>query len=219
MLQINANHRSYERALLSARYSSPENDLIARHEIKYLYHLTHVDNLKSILMHGLLSHNEAHKRYHVNDISNQGVNAYRRREDPIYQCSLHNYVPSYFTPKTPMSCALQNLADQLLILKLSPELLSMRGMLFTDGNAACAKTEFFNQLSMLDQLDWECIRSRYWTDFVDGKRMRSAEVLIRKQIPVSAILQIATKNVSLYQDILHWAPKGAQVTVQPELFF
>lgn len=33
-----------------------------RHKIKFLYHLTHVDNMRSILEHGLLSHNEPHAK-------------------------------------------------------------------------------------------------------------------------------------------------------------
>ncbi len=35
---------------------------IQKYDIRFLYHMTDLVNLNSILTHGVLSHNEAHKR-------------------------------------------------------------------------------------------------------------------------------------------------------------
>lgn len=63
-----------------------------QYEICFLYHLTHVDNMPSILKHGLLSHNSAHARGLVmEDLSDPDVQdrrADRRRGDR----PLHDYV-------------------------------------------------------------------------------------------------------------------------------
>lgn len=57
------------------------------------------------------------------------------------------------------------------------------GVIFTDGNAANGPTNFFNDVSRLADLDWDCIRSDYWNDFPDGVRIRCAEVLVPDTVP------------------------------------
>jgi len=75
-----------------------EVEYVRKHNIKYLYHMTAISNLRSILEHGLLSHNEAHRLGLVmRDISDPEVQ--RRRDDKkdtIYNRFLHDYVPLYF---------------------------------------------------------------------------------------------------------------------------
>ena len=41
------------------------------HNVEYLYHMTHIENLPSILKHGLLAHGNL---YQKEDISNKEVN-------------------------------------------------------------------------------------------------------------------------------------------------
>ena len=52
-----------------------------RYGIDYLYHFTHMDNMPSMLEHGLLSHNEAHAKdvveYDMSDSEVQVVFGYR----------------------------------------------------------------------------------------------------------------------------------------------
>jgi len=75
---------------------------IQKHNIQYLYHMTDLNNLASVLKHGLLSHNEAHKRGLVSrDISNEEVN-HRRGRKLINGILLHDYVNFYFQPKNPV---------------------------------------------------------------------------------------------------------------------
>jgi len=193
--------------------------LLDLYGIQYLYHITHINNLSSILKYGVLSHNQAHQQCALTDISNQQVNARRSTNDPIYHRSLHNYVPLYFNPLNPMSFVRREFAEQLVILKLDRHLLLKPNRLFTDGNAACHHTQFFNQLENLDQLDWRCLNSRYWNDYIDGKRTRCSEVLIHKHIPISAIQQIVTKTTTLSQCVLHCVPKDINVATQAKLFF
>lgn len=155
-----------------------------RYGIDYLYHFTHMDNMPSMLEHGLLSHNQAHAKDLVEeDISNPEVQALRGNRHSPSGRSLHDYAPLYFNPKNPMLYLLREHQNDVVILLLDRRLLAQPGVFFTDGNAANRPTRFFTDPRDLAELDWNCIRADYWNDFDDGKRKRCAEVLVPDVIP------------------------------------
>lgn len=181
--------------------------------VEYLYHMTHLDNLKGILDFGLLSHNKAHKQGLLSkDISDNSVNNRRVK--------IHDYVPLYFNPKNPMLFKRQEIQDQLVILCINRELLFSKEILITDGNAASSSTNFYKSIDALKKLDWNIIRSEYWSDFVDGKRIRCAETLLPDRVDKSQIKHIYCCNLPSMkktQKILigHEIP----ATINPNLFF
>jgi hypothetical protein len=187
--------------------------------IEYIYHMTHIKNLLSILENGILSHNAAHQKCKLIDISNPTVNARRAIKTPIYGISLHNYVPCYFAAKNPMSYVLREQANDMVILKINPEILHKKGMIFSDGNAASYLTKFYNKISKLKKLNWRCIKSNYWGDFEDGTRLRSAEVLIPQKIKTKNIIQIAVNSRETHKRVLSLNTTEIDVAIQPTLFF
>jgi hypothetical protein len=87
-------------------------DFLHTYGVEFLYHMTHVDNIPSILKYGLQAHgNDFQKR----DISNQEVNSRRSRREPIYGKRIHDYVPFYFSPRNPM-LYVQNNEEDIVIL-------------------------------------------------------------------------------------------------------
>ncbi len=215
------SHHQRSKNSVVPRSNAPSGlECIERFDISWLFHMTHIKNLPSIMKHGLLSHNLAHLRYQPIDISNREVNDRRaHRRDSIYHRNLHDYVPLYFRSKNPMSSFLRDIADDLVVLKFSRRLLLESGIVFTDGNAANWDTRFFNQLKHLNQLNWDCLNANYWTDFDDGKRQRCAEVLVHRVISAKAIQQIAVKNANTHKNALNFVTDKVPVITQPELFF
>ena len=67
--------------------------------------------------------------------------------------------------------------------------MELRGIIFTDGNAASEKTIFYEDAADLDALDWDCLEAEYWTDFDDGARKRCAEALVPVRIPSTRWLE------------------------------
>ena len=63
--------------------SSYNNSVLNKIPLKngYIYHMTHIEHLPSILAHGLLSHNNPYKKH---DISNKSANDKRERIEPIH---------------------------------------------------------------------------------------------------------------------------------------
>lgn len=154
--------------------------------IEYLYHMTHKSNLENILQNGLLSHNTAHSRgLTKTDISDERVN---RRRDRV-----HNFVPFYFNPKNPMLYKRKNMQSEIIILCIDRNLLQT-DLKFTDGNAASSSTKFYSSIKDLEKLNWSIINSEYWSDFIDGKRIRCSEILISNEVKTSSIKKIFCFN-------------------------
>jgi hypothetical protein len=168
--------------------------------IEYLYHMTHKNNLHNILQNGLHSHNYArNERLTQVDIADNQVNERRSRLEPIYNRSIHDYVPFYFNPKNPMLYCRSTLQSDIIILAIDRNLLLEQNIVFTNGNAAANTTLFFNNIRQLNELNWNCIKADYWNDIVDGKRMKCSEVLVYPSVSISAIKKIFCHNIATKQ--------------------
>ncbi len=167
-----------------------EIDHLKAHGVEFIFHMTHVDNLQNILKYGLQAHGNGFQK---RDISNREVNSRRSRREPVYGRHIHDYVPFYFSPRNPMLYVQDN-EDDIVILAFPASLMYEEGMVFTDGNASSSGTEFYGELCDLDRLNWKCLNSRYWNDFMDGKRKKMAEVLLPKKVDKSKISAILCKN-------------------------
>ena len=214
--------------LKQAKYPQNE-DLISSFGISFLYHMTHKSNLSSILKYGLLSHNDAHNRNLTTiDISENTVNDRRRRIEPIFNKSIHEYAPLYFNPKNPMLFKRKNIQNDIVILAYEANLLLKENTIFTDGNAASDSTNFYNNFDCLSKLSWECINDAWWNTYQDGKRKKCAEVLILNKIEIDSISKIitfdeSTKNFvnSIKREVSINNPKlrNLKVEVDKKLYF
>ena len=93
------------------------------YKITYLYHMTHINNLKSIFQYGLLSHNVVHQNINISDISLKDVQNIRAKKT-ICNISLHDYVPFYFRPKNPMLFKRINEQENIVFLCTDNNILS-----------------------------------------------------------------------------------------------
>ncbi len=174
------------------KMENDSNKLLNIHGVDYLFHMTHIDNLQSILDQGLYAHNN---KYQKVDISDCEVNSRRSREEPIYHKSIHSYVPFYFNPKNNMLSKRRNIQDDIVILILKRELIFSKGALFTDGNASSDATGFSSDIKDLKKLDWECIYTPgYYSGYRDGGRKRMAEVLVPDYVNPKYIEGIICNN-------------------------
>jgi hypothetical protein len=97
---------------------------------------------------------------------------------------------------------------------------------FTDGHAAMAFTEFFDDLEDLTQIDWAVMRSVYWNDTPqepDRKRRRQAEFLVQGFVPWELVRVIGVKSEAVatkVREILD-AYKGhrPEVSVKPSWYY
>ncbi|MCP4596143.1 DUF4433 domain-containing protein [Neptuniibacter sp.] len=184
-------------------------------DIDYVYHITHYSNFQNILRNGLRAHGN---RFVVNNIDNAAVNKLRSKSEPIFNRSIHSYVPFYFNPKNPMLYVNKHRQNDILILAFNRNLLTRKGVVFTDGNAAKDKTHFYKDLSDLDKLNWDCLHASSWADFENGKSDRMAEVLVEKKVGIEHIEKIYCFDKETYLFIKD-IDNAIDVEINKELYF
>ncbi len=177
---------------LSLAHEKPRRLILG--EFQYLYHMTHIQNLASILKSGMLAKSVlTRNRVAIADISDSSVQARRERIEPIYNRSIHDYVPFYLSPRNPMLYRRKEIQDNIIMLAVSTQVLSNHPHLFTDGNAASNATLFSDDENVLSG-SRDVLRATFWSDYEDGKRRRCAEVLVYSHVESSFIEMIACSN-------------------------
>jgi ssDNA thymidine ADP-ribosyltransferase, DarT len=157
-----------------------------RDEVKEAHFITSIDNLDSILMRGILSHNRARRVRHTS-VASESVQDIRRGKSVPNGSSLHSYANLYFHACNPMMSCLRHLSD-LIVIRVSPDVLDIPDTVVSDGNAATQGTLFWPSPSGLVHLNSELIFATWWTDpdymrYLEKKRVRNAEVLVPNLVP------------------------------------
>lgn len=213
-----------DRKIIEGREKLSEQK-ISRFPFPGFYHMTHIDNLASILEHGLLSHNRAHLANLVRvDISNQIVNSRRNRKEPVHNKSLHDYVPLYINPLNAMSYVKfkEKQMDDIVQLEILPHVAAQtQEVLITDGNAASGSTSFYGDIEAFNQLNWPVLNMKFWCNFPDGKRIICSEVLLPEEIKLTYIQKIICNNQPMIEKICKLFPNrfGIKVELDKKLYF
>ena len=179
-----------------------------------IFRLTHVDNLA-----GILQRNKIHApNFTLDDgmkyrpIHHQDIQE-KRSIRPI-PCGprgvVHDYVPFYFGPLSPMLYVLKSGGvegynegqEPLIYLVTFAEDIadSDCGFAFSDGHGIMNYTQYFDDLSDLSKVDWNMVDERYWRKTVtdpDRMRRKQAEFLVHKYCPWPLIRGIGVINQSI----------------------
>ncbi|WP_199452427.1 MULTISPECIES: DarT ssDNA thymidine ADP-ribosyltransferase family protein [unclassified Marinobacter] len=180
---------------------------------RYAYHFTLIDNLESIIESGLLCTNLKNER----GISHENIAEYGiqgRRSAMLVPCSegscVHDYVPFYFSKKTPMQLGVinkKNVDQPLLIYFAIPiEIIEKKaGVVFADASANTDVPPNFYDLSavhMLNSLNWDAIDDKKWGCPSDEYRhQKMAELLIPGEIKISEISYIVVWNERIKEEV------------------
>ncbi len=204
-----------------------------------IYHITHIDNLAPIIQAGGLRG--------VGRLREQGAGyqsiAYPhiqdRRGGVRVPCgpggTLHDYVPFYFAPRSPMLYTINRgkvpgyAEGQAPIVHLVSSAQRVEaagpGFVFTDGHAIMSLTEFFEDLGHLGRIDWQVMRARQWADTQadsDRKRRRQAEFLVRDFLPWELITRIGVIDRDVkarVEVVLEAAAHRPPVTVRRDWYY
>lgn len=172
------------------------------HRNRFAYHFTYMENLPGILKSGLFSVNEQiarglkHESIAQKEIQN-------RRSTMVVTCApggvVHDYVPFYFCKRSSMLLAVlnkKNVDQQFLVhLGVSIQLLEDEGTVFTDASANTdIPPNFYYHPEDLTRVKWNHVDSQKFALSESDKQARMAEMLIHKQVPVSAIKSVVVWN-------------------------
>lgn len=180
-------------------------------ENNLILHMTHFNNLKNIFKaKGLVAVSQIinTKKDYIN-IANNSIqdrrSSYLVPVEPYG--TLHDYVPFYFAPRSPMlySIKMGNVdgykegQSPIIYLVTNPNIIKQKSLpfCFTDGHGIMTFTDYYNELKDLDKIDWDIMKAKYWSDTEqdnDRRRRRMAEFLVYNFVPIDCFIGIGVKN-------------------------
>jgi hypothetical protein len=181
-----------------------------------------MENIPSVLVHGILSHEQAMKLAHVT-VAMQAIQDKRDKKHVTGGLKLHQYANLYFHARNPMMSKRRDDASKLCVLRVSRQVLKIQGAVITDQNAASDYVRFHapDQIGLLNLDD---IFARNWKHPEDQIKewkhssAKCAEVLIPQMIPPELIegafvLDIAAKQSLTERGFPH------SISIDADLFF
>lgn len=201
----------------------------------YIFRIIHINNLAHALMtERLYSRNSAPKDSAYTDICKTNLHESRGTvEIPDGNGrTLHDCVPFYFGPRSPMLYWNFRNGDQSKIIYLvsTAQQIAAKGygFAFTDGHAYIDFSKWYKDLKDLDKLDGNAIYAKFWSrqfDFTEElKRKKQAEFLVYDSLSWDDILGIGVYNDDMRKavlDLMDQYPEGVhkKVAVMPDWYY
>ncbi len=202
-----------------------------------IYHITHIDNLPAILAAGGLRCYRSVCETGYTNIAHESIQDRRAvtRVPLPPGGDLHDYVPFYFAPRSPMLYAIhagyvvgyRGGEGSIVHVVTSVEAVRKAALrfVFTDGHAIMPLTRFHDDLKDLEAIDWPLMRERYWADTDDDpdrKRRRQAEFLVHHALPWGLVHRVGVRDArakSHAEDLLAAAGHATEVVAKPKWYY
>jgi hypothetical protein len=214
----------------------------------WIYHITHIQNLPKILESGKLVCKNSLREEAV-DISLGNVQRKRSAKEVVLPPGgrLHDYVPFYFAPRSPMlfknhRCACtENYKPQHEIIHLvttAEHAANRHAFVFYDHHAISYRAKPYHRLTDLTAIEWDLFfeppiigeYAKYWQNKDDPRNpkwnyreeVRQAEFLVYRELPWQEILKIGVLNSEVARKtvaILEKHNQGTLVETKPEWYF
>lgn len=193
-----------------------------RSDVKELHFITYIDNVPSIMNHGILSHNRSRKLKY-RDISEEGVQERRAtKKIPGTNRKLHDYANLYFDSHNPMLSARRSKNDQICVLRVQSTVLDIKDVIVTDRNGA-RECWFKTVNDGLPLLDRDEIYATFWINNDDPIKehrhagIKCAEVLVPNHIHPDYIFGAYVANNTALDKLK--GISNIRVTINSNLFF
>jgi hypothetical protein len=214
-----------------------------------LFHITDVENLAAIGAAGALVAKSviaaAGGGYkNIAYPGAQGKRAIKALPNPPGG-TIHDYVPFYFAPRSPMLLAIHNgrvpgctTQEPIVHLEttIARAIANGRSHVFYDRNATIDYSQPYTDLRDLDKISWDLITEtprldgfcKYFLSvqskprYADRQERRMAEFLVRERVLLSAITRVGVVNAAMKgraDAILQAAGVSLRSEVQPDWYF
>lgn len=215
-----------------------------------LFHITAIANLPAICAAGALVSKNGGAVAGVGYQNIAHANIQMRRAAKAARNppggTLHDYVPFYFAPRSPMLSAIHNgkvdgcelRQEDIVHLETSVERATGNGeeFVFYDRNATLAFSTPYTDLARLDAVAWDILTEiprldgfcKYFMNrhenerYVDRMERRQAEFLVRYRVPLQRFIRIGVVSdakAAQVQSVLAAAGVPLPVVVQPDWYF
>lgn len=197
-----------------------------------IFHITHVENLASIIAHGCLWSDSQRiaRNFATTNIGYSHIKQ-RRLNRPVTAGSggkLGDYVPFNFCPRSVMLYVVSRGhvdysggQDEIVHLVSSVNTATSLGKpwAFTDRHADLAYATYFASLDKLSEVDWNVMPLTYWAGD-EIKEKRQAEFLVHESFPWSAVQSIGVKSTAVAAKVQALLRGSAPpVAVRPDWYY
>ncbi|MCL6535540.1 MAG: DUF4433 domain-containing protein [Armatimonadetes bacterium] len=202
-----------------------------------LYHMTHIQNLPSIIDAKVLYCDQRVQAIKARSIAYVNFKEKRRGKPvPVPPGGvIADYVPFYFAPCSPMLYAIHTgcvdsslTQSEIVYLTTTIEAIAKAGkrFVFTDCHPLSPVAHFNNDLDLLNRyVDWNVMRSAYWHDtpeYPHRKSRRQAEFLVHQTVEWTLIQHIGVYDQARLLQVNEFlAPASHKplVSVQREWYY
>lgn len=194
-------------------------------KIKQLFYITHIDNVASILKHGIMSHRQIDetKIPFTRIYDAQIVSSRQNRQTPDSK-SLWDYANVYLQARNPMLYRVlcEKDSSEIAVIGIDRSIMATPGSFFSAGNAASYSSDIVpikDSANAYKEVK-NSLDNQWWNDVDGSKRKIMAECLILNQIPPDFLRTIYVSNDTNADKVKRLA-LGYKVHVipEPQLFF
>lgn len=194
------------------------------HRVTELHNIQAIENISSIMEHGILSYEKASQLPHISVAMNEVQN---KREVVSIPggLRLHQYANLYFCARNPMMYKRKGIRNQLCVLQIERRILTHEGAIITDMNAASSKyVRFHRSPDGLRWLNFDMIYADDWTHpnnppaYFRHSATKCAEVLIPDCVEIDYISGAYVANEPANKLLLQQG-FALPITVNPHMFF
>lgn len=194
-----------------------------RDELEELHYITPIENVGSILEHGILSHELASALPH-HSVAMQEIQEIRSKVVVPGGRPLHRYVNLYFCARNPMMSKRRSEHESICVLRVSTEVIDLPGVVITDQNAASHYARFGAAPTALSMVNRDLVFAEFWKHPDDQimewrhASIKCAEVLIPDRID-SAYVFGAYVSGDVSRAALEAVAPSLIVTMTSHMFF
>lgn len=185
-----------------------------------------IENLSSVLTHGILSHENASKIKHAS-VAMQEIQDKRDIKTVPNGLKLHQYANLYFFARNPMLYKRLGEASKLTVIRINKNILTTQNAVMSDQNAASDYASFYAYPIGLLKINFDFVFADWWDDEDPGtayrkKSTKCAEVLIPGVVPpayITGFYALDTQTQSTIVKTLSDSGSNLPVTVNSHMFF
>jgi len=200
---------------------------MANKQIKELFYITHVNNLPSILKHGIFSHSKVTEgKVNYTPIYDEQI-VTNRKSRMVGERSLWDYTNLYFQPRNAMLYRVlfhgkTSKIENIAIIAIKFDILNRQDIFITSGNAASLSSEIIVAPEIKRELPQiqRAIDKDWWNDADESKREMMAECLVPDLVPREYISAIYVANHQIKNAVEKQMGDASLPTIpEPKMFF
>lgn len=183
-----------------------------------LHFVAAFENVASILRRGIRCHNSMASVDHKS-VADPEVQIRRAAKQVPGGLKLHDYTNLYFDARNVMMYVLPE-KDRIAVLRVSPSVLELPGVVIADRNAASGVASFRPVANGIALLEEGAVYAEWWNESYDARQRRCAEVLVPSEVPpnyIQGIFVAQTTSKEALNQMLSELP--VEIEINPHLFF